>query len=317
MSDIPYSWTPSATLETLRARARLVDMVRGFFAERGVLEVDTPVLQGGANLDPGVRPFRVDTHDSTRFLPTSPEHPLKRLVAAGYGAVWTLAPAFRYGERGQRHAPEFRMLEWYRPGWDDRGLMSETITLLAAVSGLGEAHEIVPYREAFRRHARIDPADASEADFERILGEAYAAVAGDRLAALDLLLATMVEPALGRGLFTVVSEYPPHAAAQAALRRSADGSLVAARFEIYRDGVELANGYLELTDAGELSQRLERELARSAPEAKLRRDLRFEAALAAGLPPCAGVAVGFDRLAMLSLGVATMAEVQPFGWTSA
>ncbi len=305
-------WRPRATFETLRRRAAMVDATRRFFAARGVLEVDTPVLQGGANLDPGVTPFTLQVDRTARFLPTSPEHPLKRLVAAGRGPLWTLAPAFRRDERGARHQPEFRMLEWYRPGWGDAQLLGEVLELFDAIAAWGTAHEILSWRDAFVKHARLDPITADDAALRSAIGEA-ATAAHDRGELLDLLLATRVEPHLGRGTLTVINDYPAERAAQARVRRGADGRDCAARFEIYRDGVELANGYWELTDAAELGHRLDAQLAQRA-DASLARDPRFDAAMSAGLPACSGVAVGFDRVVMLALGLATVAETMAFPW---
>jgi lysyl-tRNA synthetase class 2 len=305
------SWRPAASVATLRRRADLVERTRRFFAARGVLEVDVPVLQGGANLDHGVVPYRVETELGPRFLPTSPEHPLKRLVCAGAGAVWTLAPAFRRGERGRRHQSEFRMLEWYRPGWDDATLRDEVVALLAELTGWPAECELLSYRDALTRHAGIDPFACGSRDVLRALANDAAAVADDPRAALDLLLATKVEPHLGRGRWTALVDYPPWAAAQSRLRRDARDTAVAARFEVYRDGVELANGYHELADAGELGDRLGEELA-ARGDAGVVRDARFEAAVAHGLGDCAGVAVGFDRVVMLALGLGSVAETQAF-----
>jgi lysyl-tRNA synthetase class 2 len=305
-------WRPTAPLGVLRRRAELSDRLREFFRARGVLEVDTPVLQGGANLDHGVMPFQVATATGARFLPTSPEHPLKRLLAAGSGDVWTLAPAFRSGERGQRHAPEFRMLEWYRLGWDDRRLALETIELLSALTGLGDGHETLTWRDAFRRHAGIDPVGASDAELSARLGADAAVAAGDRRIALDLLLTRDVEPRLGRGCWTILTDYPADQCAQARLRRDEGGAPVAARFELYRDGVELANGYHELVDGDALSARLAGELATRRDGERL--DQRFLAAMRHGLPDCAGVAVGFDRVVMLALGLPTISQAQAFAW---
>ncbi len=306
------AWRPSATLATLRRRADLVARTREFFRTRSVLEVDTPVLQGGANLDHGVVPFCVATGRGDSHLPTSPEHPLKRLLAAGSGDVWTLAPAFRRGELGQRHAPEFRMLEWYRCGWDDARLREEVVALFDELTGLGGGLKTIGWREAFRRYAGVDPLAAALPEILTALGAQAEAVRDDRAAALDLLLTSAVEPHLGRGCWTALIDYPPAAAAQARLRTSSDGQQVAARFEIYRDGIELANGYHELTDAAELQARLTCELAgRSHGETH---DARFAAAMAAGLPDCAGVAVGFDRVVMLALGLPDVAATQAFSW---
>lgn len=313
--DVQSDWRPTAPVGVLRRRAELVDRTRAFFRERGVMEVDTPVLQGGANLDHGVVPMRLVVGNDTRFLPTSPEHPLKRLVAAGHGDVWTLAPAFRAGERGQRHAPEFRMLEWYRLGWDDRRLAQEAIALLATLTGWSQEHDIITWRDAFRTHAGIDPLTVDDSAVFAHLGEDAAVAAGDRRVALDLLLTRDVEPRLGRGRWTVLTDYPADQCAQARIRQSADGSPVAARFELYRDGIELANGYHELLDGRALRGRLEQELTdRHAGE---RLDERFLTAMAAGLPDCAGVAVGFDRVVMLALGLPDVASTQAFTWRDA
>ncbi len=317
MSD---SWRPSATLAVLRRRAELVERTRGFFRARAVLEVDTPVLQGGANLDHGVVAMRLDTDSGPRWLPTSPEHPLKRLVCAGAGAVWTLAPAFRVGEQGRRHAPEFRMLEWYRPGWDDRQLAAEVVALLADLTGFGAASETIAWRQAFIVHAGIDPCQATTEELIACLGAdaAVAQVAGgfDRGVALDLILTREVEPQLGRGRWTILTDYPAEACAQARLRQDAEGHPVAARFELYRDGIELANGYWELSDATELERRLQAERARR-PEPRPELDRRFLDAIAAGLPDCAGVAVGFDRVVMLALGLEEIPLTQAFPWHQA
>jgi elongation factor P--(R)-beta-lysine ligase len=308
------AWRPSASLTTLQRRADMVAGARRFFSDRSVLEVDVPVLQGGANLDPGIAPIRVEVHDGSRFLPTSPEHPLKRLVAAGYGPVWTLAPAFRRAELGKRHAPEFRMLEWYRPGWDERRLLAEVLDLFAAIGPWTIEHEVLAYADLFRQHLAIDPFESDDAQILALLGTDRDAVADDRAAALDLLLSTRIEPRLGRGRFTAVTDYPPHLAAQAEMRADARGRRVAARFEIYRDGVELANGYRELTDAVELGARLHEQMRARDRDAGVRRDALFEAAMAAGLPACAGVAVGFDRLVMLALGLPAIAGTVAFEW---
>lgn len=309
-------WQPHATVDTLQERARLVGRVRSFFSGRDVLEVEVPVLQGGANLDPSIAPLAVEVHDGRRWLPTSPEHPLKRLVAAGYGDVWALHPAFRFGEVSRRHQPEFRMLEWYRVGWDDAQLLPEVIALLDDLTGFGGGCEITSWREALRMHGGIDPLTASDAAWMAALGPSHSAVLVDGLIdrdlAADLLFSERVEPALGRGHWTAITGYPVRLAAQARIRTGSDGLPVTGRFEIYRDGIELANGYHELTDADELAARLAAEQARRADAPA--RDLRFEGAIAAGLPDCAGVAVGFDRVVMLALGLPDVATTMAFPW---
>lgn len=299
----------------MRKRAELVDRAREFFRARDVLEVDTPVLQGGANLDHGVMPFEVIA-DGKRWLPTSPEHPLKRLLAAGSGAIWTLAPAFRSGENGRLHSPEFRMLEWYRPGWDDRKLRDEVVELFGHLTTFGLKQEVVSYREAFQRHAQVDPfLDLHETILKR-LGDRADVVRNDPHAALDLLLTNEIEPKLGRGMWTVITDYPPWASAQAQLREDEHRQSVAARFEIYRDGIELANGYHELASAHELKPRLMAEIKRRGWSHDCRDGL-FEEAMASGLGNCAGVAVGFDRVVMLALGLENIAQTQAFPWDRA
>lgn len=307
-------WRPRASVAVLRRRAELLARTRAFFQERGVLEVETPVLQGGANCDPGSQSLAVRCGAEERFLPTSPEHPLKRLVAAGAGPVWTLAPAFRLGERSPRHQPEFRMLEWYRPGWHVEALLTEVIAWWDALTGAGLAVERLSYREAFRRHVGLDPALAGPAQWAQVLPPALVHLADDPGAAADYLLATRIEPHLGTPQLTALTDYPPRLAAQAEVRL-VDGHPAAARFELYRHGVELANGYQELTDGEELRARWQAE-AGTRTEA-LRPDARFFAAMAAGLPACAGVAVGFDRVVMLALGLPEVAQTMAFPWDDA
>jgi elongation factor P--(R)-beta-lysine ligase len=299
-----------APFVVLRERARLLDVMRSFFRERGVLEVDTPVLQGGANLDHGVDPFDIHTPDGLRFLPTSPEHPLKRLVAAGSGPIWTLAPAFRRGESGRRHRPEFRMLEWYRPDWDDLALIDEVIDLFATLTNLGSDHERLSWREAYQRYANLDPVTASDTEVRTALGT-HRDTPRDRREALDLVLGLQVEPQLGGERWCVLTDYPAEAAAQARLRER-DGIAVAARFEIYRNGIELANGYHELRDATDLAARLETERAARVDAERLRHDEHFAAAMQHGLGDCAGVAVGFDRIIALALGISDIGETMAF-----
>jgi elongation factor P--(R)-beta-lysine ligase len=306
------NWRPTASVGVLRQRAELIERTRHFFRERSVLEVDTPVLQGGANLDHGVLPYHLDLGHGARFLPTSPEHPLKRLVAADYGDVWTLAPAFRVGECGRRHSPEFRMLEWYRLGWDDRRLAEEVITLLALLTDKTSAHSIISWRNAFRTHANVDPFTADDATIMTRLGNDAAVANGDRRIALDLLLTRDIEPHLGRDSWTVLTDYPADQCAQARIRSDLNGTPVAARFEIYRDGIELANGYHELRDGSQLRERLTSELATRTTGEQL--DERFLSAMTHGLPDCAGVAVGFDRVVMLALGLNHIEQTQAFGW---
>lgn len=313
-------WQPSASPEALRLRARLLAAVRAFFAERGVLEVETPVLGAATVTDPHLHS---PATASGRYLQTSPEYHMKRLLAAGSGPIYQLARAFRDGEAGRRHNPEFTLLEWYRPGFDHHRLMDEVEELLAAT--LGERlpapkAERLPYAEAFRRHAGVDPfADPPGrlAEAARSAGGGRAPDLGDdRDAWLDLLMATVVGPALGRERPAFVHDFPASQAALARVRGPASegGPAVAERFELFVGRMELANGFHELTDPAEQRRRFERDLARrrdrGLPEPQV--DERLLAALEAGLPDCAGVALGFDRLVMLAAGAGSIGEVLAF-----
>ncbi len=330
-------WRPSASLETLRRRADLAAAVRAFFAERGVLEVETPSLAAATVTDPHLRSLVTHCAEpagggSRRlYFQTSPELAMKRLLAAGSGAVYQLGRAFRDGEAGRRHNPEFTLLEWYRPAFDHHRLMDEVEELLRAT--LGDRLSALPaerltYRQAFERHAGVDPfrdpPERLRAAAERATSGTPPDLGDDRDAWLDLLMATVVEPRLGwedeagegphRALF--VHDFPASQAALARLRPAAEpgGPALAERFELFVAGVELANGFHELADPAEQRRRFEGDLAtrrdRGLPEVAM--DERFLAALEAGLPPCAGVALGFDRLVMLATGAASIAEVLAF-----
>lgn len=315
-------WEPMATRECLRLRARMKARIRRFFEQRGVLEVDTPMLATAAPTDPHVHSLqtRIAGEALPRFLHTSPEFPMKRLLAAGIGDCWQLARVFRDGERGRLHVPEFDLLEWYRTGFDHHALMEEVGALVHEVvaperpvpSGLW-----MTYREAFRVHAGIDPFEDSMAEVRDALCRAgVAGPAGldeaDRDAWLDCLLSAVVVPALPRDRLMFIHAWP---ISQAALARcEPDDPRQARRFELYWDGIELANGYHELTDAEEQRARFETDLERrgQAADPPPPPDERLLAALAAGLPDSAGVALGFDRLVMLAAGADTIDTVLAF-----
>jgi len=322
VTSVFEGWRPTASLTALRRRAELLAAVRAFFAARGVWEVETPSLSAAAVTDPNIDSLSVAYHgpgapESRRlWLQTSPEYAMKRLLAAGSGSIYQICHAFRAGERGRRHNPEFTLVEWYRVGFDHHRLMDE-VAALAALA-LGERPvERLSYRDAFLREAGVDPLRAS---VEELIACATAhqiplpPLAEDaRDAWLDLLLSEVVSPRLGRGCFSFVYDFPATQAALARLRETEHG-MVGERFELFIDGLELANGYHELSDPVEQRQRFEREAARRAEEGREApaADERLLAALAAGLPPCAGVALGFDRLVMLAVGAARIDEVIAF-----
>ena len=311
-------WRPTIELDTLRRRARLLAEIRAFFAERDVLEVETPLLSSATVSDLHLSSLRcvasLPGGERTLFLQTSPEFAMKRLLAAGAGAIFQLCKAFRNDESGRRHNPEFTMLEWYRPGFDHHDLMDEMDDLLQRVLGC-EPAERLTFGTAFELHVGIDP---HRADLGALAGAAERC--GIDLADADLqrddwlhlLLSHGVEPHLGVGRPTFLYDYP---ASQAALARIRPGDPpVAERFEVYVDGVELANGFHELTDAAEQRRRFEQDLEQrrdSGLEAPPL-DERLLAALESGLPSCAGVALGIDRLMMAALGCEHIDQVLTF-----
>lgn len=312
-------WQPGADLDALRQRAAVLAGIRSFFAVRGVLEVETPLLCTSGITDPSIEPLLVERGNSLaapRYLQTSPEYAMKRLLAAGSGPIFQLARAFRDDECGRRHNPEFTLLEWYRPGLDHHALMDELEQLVGGLLDR-QGSKKFSYRDVFREFAGLDPFLATAAQLEAAAREVTdpGSAHGPREFWLDMLLTHVIEPALaGLGL-VFVYDYP---AAQAALARIAevDGVAVGQRFELYVDGVELANGYNELTDAVEQRQRFERDnrLRRETGRPERPLDENLLAALASGLPDCSGVALGIDRLVMLATGSDDIRQVQAFSW---
>ena len=317
-------WQPTADIDALQLRARLNAALRAFFAERGVLEVETPVLSRGGNTEPNIAPFslefsgRTDGAPRTRWLRTSPEYALKRLLAAGVGDCYELGRVFRDGEAGGRHNPEFTMLEWYRVGWDHARLAGETAELVRAalaLVGRDARLEHIAYRELYRSRLGLDPFVATEEALRAALGEVEVDPRGlVRDDWLDLLMTHRLQPGFDPGVMLAVHDWPATQCALARLRRGDDGIAVAERFELYLGPVELANGYHELTDAAEQRARFERDLAVRGGRGALRPPLdeAFLAALAQGLPACAGVALGVDRLLMAMTGTERIADVLAF-----
>ena len=320
-------WQPSADFAALHLRARLNARIREFFAERGVLEVETPMMSMAGNTDPNIASFalqfsgRTDGAPRTRWLRTSPEFALKRLLAAGLGDCYELGRVFRDGEAGGRHNPEFTMLEWYRLGWDHRRLIGETAALVqAALQLVGRDATLVEvgYHQLYRERLGIDPATASPAELQVALGEVVIDPQGlTRDDWLDLLMTHRLQPSFSDDQLLAIHDYP---ASQCALARVRDGDPpVAERFELYLGPLELANGYHELPDAAEQRRRFERDLAVRMERGDHRpsMDERLLHALAAGFPDCAGVALGVDRLLMALLGTSKIGDVLAFDFTRA
>lgn len=320
---MPADWRPSAELSALRARAALLARVRAFFAERGVLEVETPVLSRFASTDSALESLETRYQGpgapagQSLWLHTSPEFAMKRLLAAGAGPIYQVCKVFRDGEYGRLHNPEFSLLEWYRPGFDADRLMDEVAELVAGLLGGDWPRQSFSYLELFQHQLGVDPHRASGDQLAAIARQAGLSLPKadvlDRQGWLDLLLTHLIEPQLGRGCLTFVYDYP---ASQCSLARLAHRGelLVAERFELYLQGVEIANGFHELTDPGEQRQRFEADnasrLGRGQREMPL--DLSLLAALESGLPDCSGVALGIDRLLMVMTQADSLARVLAF-----
>jgi lysyl-tRNA synthetase class 2 len=314
-------------VDAIRLRARLHAGIRAFFAAREVLEVETPVLSQAGNTDPNIASFslefsgRTDGAPRTRWLRTSPEFAIKRLLASGIGDCYELGRVFRDGEAGGRHNPEFTMLEWYRVGWDHQRLMVEVADLIAsalALVGRQASLQRTSWRDLYRDGLELDPFTASDGELRNALGDVHIDARGlSRDDWLDLLLTHRLQPMFRRDRILAVHDYP---ASQAALARIRPGDPpVAERFEVFLGPLELANGYHELTDAGEQRARFQRDLAlRSSRNAAAPPvDEHLLAALQAGLPACAGVALGVDRLLMAMCGVDRIDEVLAFPFARA
>ncbi|HEV8695113.1 MAG TPA: EF-P lysine aminoacylase EpmA [Lysobacter sp.] len=320
-------WRPTASLKALQLRARVNAAIRAFFADRNVVEVETPVLSRAGNTDPNIASFslefsgRTDGAPRTRWLRTSPEYPLKRLLAAGFGDCYELGRVFRDGEAGGRHNPEFTMLEWYRVGWNHRQLIVETAALVnAALALVGRTARLVEisYHDLYRQHLGIDPATASGRDLQAALGDVVIDPGGlNRDDWLDLLMTHRLQPTFPADQLLALYDYPASQCALARIRN--ENPPVAERFELYLGSLELANGYHELADAVEQGARFNRDWQRRGERGDVKppRDEHLLSALASGFPDCAGVALGVDRLMMAMLGTNRIADVLAFDFARA
>lgn len=315
-------WRPSADLDVLRGRAAMLARIRAYFAAQEVNEVQTPVLSRAAVSDPQIESIPADPARGPRhFLQTSPEYPMKRLLAAGFGDCYQVCPVFRDGEAGRLHNPEFTMIEWYRLDYGVGEMQHDVDRLLrvacAELRSFAPTREVT-YRAAIRDATGIDCRAAEPAEIRAALAGRGIEPAGagdwDRDAWLDLLMGAVVGPALGHDAPVFVNDYPASQAALARLGTDADGTPVAERFELYVDGLELANGFRELGDAVEQRRRFEHDLAVREAHGQVRNPLdeRLLAALGHGLPDCAGVALGFDRLVMAAHRLASLDAAMAF-----
>jgi lysyl-tRNA synthetase class 2 len=313
------SWQPLAGPAVAANRARLLRRAREYFETRDILEVDTPILSKFAVTDPHVESLSASsTLDPELFLHTSPEYKMKRLLAAGFGDIYQICKVFRDGERGRYHLAEFTLVEWYRLSFGLQEIMRDTVEFVAAVLGrtsLASSTAFLSYDDAFQKTANLSPRTAAVEELVNYMNadERLQDAIGDNADAwLDLILADRIVPEFASDKLTVLFHYPARQAALAQI--CPDDAMVADRFELFYGSLELANGFVELADADEQMSRFEKDqsIRRSNGAATHPIDENFINALHAGLPPCAGVAVGFDRLLMLHEGHNDISAVTNF-----
>ena len=321
--DNLIDWQPGTTLSTLQARAQLLQRIREFFARHDVLEVETPLLGSCFGTDPTIEPFECRYPHipyqpiRTLYLQSSPEFYMKRLLADGSGPIFQVSKAFRNGEAGQRHNPEFSLLEWYRPGFSAQQLMEEVVDLMCYL--LDKAQPVVEYHayaDLFAEQCQLDIFTVDVAALQAYAVEQQIPDADrlewDKDAWLQLLMTECIEPRFRPNHLTFVTDYPASQAALAELNPQDPST--AARFELYYQGLELANGFQELTDAGQQAARCTADNAVREQQGQqtLPIDTAFLTALQAGIPTCAGVAIGLDRVLMSALGLKDIDQVQTF-----
>ena len=317
--SLSEQWQPSASIQNLLARAKIIADIRRFFTDRGLLEVETPVLSEFGVTDIHLATFSTEftspfaQQSKTLWLMTSPEYHMKRLLAAGSGAIFQLCKVFRNEESGKKHNPEFTMLEWYRPHFDMHRLINEVDDLLQQILDC-EPAETASYQFVFQEYVGLDPLSASISELIEKAQEYHleGAENEDRDTLLQFLFSEVVEPNIGQNRPIAVYHFP---ATQAALAQiSSEDHRVAERFEFYYKGIELANGFNELTDAREQEHRFKQDnhLREQLGLPQCEIDQRFLGALQAGLPNTAGVALGVDRLIMIALGAEKISEVVSF-----
>jgi len=310
-------WKPSASLQNLQQRAYALAKIRRFFSERDVLEVETPLLASSTVPDVYIESIAAqvvkDNSSRKNFLQTSPEFFMKRLLASGSGSIYQIAKAFRQEEKGARHNIEFTLLEWYRLSYSLDQLMAELEELVQEVLSCGPISRL-SYREIFGQHLQIDPHEISLEELQK-LAKSEIDLSGSDLSKTDylqLLLSNSIEPKLPP--YCIIYDYPLEQAALAILATDEHGVVVAKRFELFGHGMELANGYFELSDAAEQRARFEKDNAARKEKGLQAHDVdeKLIAALESGLPSCSGVAVGVDRLLMLLVEAKNISEVISF-----
>jgi len=322
MSHQPSTFQPTCSIAALQARATLYQKIRQFFAERQVMEVETPTLSQAGATDVHLASIpvqrRIHGRSSTQYLQTSPEFPMKRLLASGSGAIYQICKVFRDDEHGRKHNSEFTMLEWYRPKLDLKGLMHETAELLEVCLAhrLGEVRPyILSYKHAFQDRLDINPLQAS---LKQLKDTAHRLglnldLGDDRLAYMDLLFSHFVEPSLGFDAPVFLTDFPPEMASLAKVKTDDDGEQVAARFEVYIEGLELANAYDELLDAEVLAARFEADnLERTKQGLPVIPTDQYLLSALPHMPECSGIALGLDRLLMVAMNQVKIDQVIAF-----
>lgn len=324
-SKMKTNWQPTATFENLQKRARVLKQIRDFFSVKNVLEVETPIMSHTSVTDPFIQsiPALFQAHpkenEQRYYLQTSPEYAMKRLLAAGSGPIYQITKAFRQGEIGRFHNPEFTMIEWYQPHFNHHDLMNEMDELLQLVLGMGAA-ERLSYAQLFQTFLHFNPHHATLDELAHC-AKSHNIVVEEKITDCDtwlnILMTHLIEPMLGKNRPCFVYDFP---ASQAALARIQPGNPpLASRFEVYVQGIELANGFHELQDTHEQRKRFENNLLarRQLGLTELAIDEYFLSALSHGLPDCAGVALGIDRLVMLATDSEKIADVLSFDFTRA
>lgn len=307
------TWQSSASLIAIQQRARVYRQIRAFFDVRECLEVDTPLLSPTTNTDVNIESIKALNLGQTRYLQTSPEFAMKRLLAAGSGAIYQICHAFREGEKGRRHNPEFTLLEWYRIGFDYQQLMDEMECLIDDISGESNGYQRISYRQLVLDHIGFDIDKVELSKLQEVVDQLVPGTSISELdvdQCLDLLISLVIAPKMKGYIF--VYDYP---VSQAALARvKASDPTVAERFELFYNGLELANGFSELCDSNQQRLRFEEDNTRRL-DAGLERypvDEHLLSALSSGLPECAGVAIGLDRLLMVLLSEDSIDRVLSF-----
>lgn len=310
------NWKPNCDVRALKARATMNRLIRDFFYERGVMEVETPALSAAANTDPAIDSFAIPTSSTHRYLHTSPEYPMKRLLAAGSGDIYQLCKVWRQDESGSRHNPEFTLLEWYRVGFKLEQLMQEVNELVKTIIPHLKSSRFISYAELFEQQLNINPHTATSNALAACAKTQGINIKGDMdvSAWRDLLLTHCIEPNFPKDRLTFVYDYPQDQCALAQVHTEGQHT-VAKRFEFYLGAIELGNGYQELVDA-ELNAKILRGDAKRRAH-PLPVDERFLAAMQAGMPETSGVALGVDRLLMGRLQQDQLPKVVSFVWDNA